>query len=143
MIHTPYLAVDGIVACYGSHNEFLGIALIERRNPPYGLALPGGFVDVGERVEAALVREMREEISLEVQITALLGIYSDPARDTRFHTASAVYICRAFGTPVAADDAKEAFLYQPEALPLERLCFDHGEILRDFLEHIAQGKTHL
>ncbi|MBN2895291.1 MAG: NUDIX hydrolase [Campylobacterales bacterium] len=138
MIRTPYLAVDGIVECYGLQNELLGIVLIERRNPPYGLALPGGFVDVGERVEAALVREMREEISLEVQITALLGIYSDPSRDARFHTASAVYICRAFGTPLAADDAKDAFLYLPEHLPLERLCFDHGAILSDYLARIAQ-----
>ena len=130
---TPYLTTDGIVEIYDKDETFLGIVLIQRKNEPLGLALPGGFVDVGECVETAVVREMKEEISLDVKISKLLGIYSDPTRDPRFHTASAVYICKAYGEPLGADDAKEASLYKLNAIPLEKLVFDHRKIVEDYL----------
>ena len=137
---TPYLATDGIVEITDEAGEFLGIVLISRKNPPLGLALPGGFVDVGERVEDALTREMREEISLDVSLQYLLGIYSDPARDSRFHTASAVYVAKASQMPQAADDAKEAYVFSLDAIPFEKLVFDHKKILEDYLTVRAKAK---
>lgn len=131
---TPYLATDGIVEVYNNSNKFLGIVLIQRKNAPMGLALPGGFVDIGESVEDAVVREMKEEISLDVEIKELFGVYSNPNRDKRFHTASVVYICKANGTPIGADDTKEAMLIKLEDLELDKLVFDHGNILRDYLK---------
>ena len=130
---TPYLATDGIVEIYNSSESFIGIVLIHRKNPPHGLALPGGFVDIGESVEDAVVREMKEEISLDVEIKELFGVYSEPTRDKRFHTASVVYICKAYGTPIGADDAKEAMVVKLEDLELDKLVFDHGNILSDYL----------
>ena len=131
---TPYLTTDGIVEIYNRSEELQGIVLIERKYEPLGLALPGGFVDIGESVESALLREMKEEISLNVEIVKLLGIYSDPKRDKRFHTASAVYICKAYGTPIGADDAKVAKVYTLSELQLDELVFDHGLILKDYLQ---------
>ena len=131
-IKTPYLAVDGIIKIF-EKDRFKGIVLIERKNPPFGLALPGGFVEVGERVEDALIREMKEETTLNVKIERLLNVYSDPKRDPRFHTASCVFICSATGTPKGSDDAKEAFVYRLEDIPFDRLVFDHKKILRDFI----------
>ena len=134
---TPYLTTDGIVECYNPDtNTLKGIALIKRKNPPYGLALPGGFVDRGETIEAALSREMQEELNISVTIKSLLGIYSDPARDPRFHTASAVYIVTTYDTPKAGDDAKEVYIYPIEELPLKELVFDHAKILQQYLEKI-------
>ncbi len=130
---TPYLTTDGIIEMYDG-DSFLGIVLIARKNPPVGLALPGGFVDVGERVEDALVREMKEETSLDVQITGLLGVYSDPKRDPRFHTASVVYVARAEGTPKGGDDAKEAHIYTLDEIAFDKLVFDHADILRNYLK---------
>ena len=132
MIKTPFLAVDGIVEIYNENSTFKGIVLIERLNNPKGLALPGGFVDIGETVETAVVREMKEEISLDVKIKTLLGVYSDPKRDSRFHCVSIVYVCRAFGIPVGADDAKEAFVYRLDDIPYDKLVFDHAKIIRDY-----------
>ena len=131
-IKTPYLAVDGIIKIF-EKNRFKGIVLIERKNPPFGLALPGGFVEVGERVEDALIREMKEETTLNVKIERLLNVYSDPKRDPRFHTASCVFICSASGVPKGSDDAKKAFVYKLEDIPFDRLVFDHKKILRDFI----------
>lgn len=131
---TPYLATDGIVEIYNSFDELLGLILIKRKNPPYGLALPGGFVEIGESVEDAVVREMKEEISLNVTIVKDLGVYSNPHRDPRFHVVSVVYICKAYGIPKAADDAKEVMLVPIDELPLDHLIFDHGDILRDYLK---------
>ena len=104
-IKTPHVAVDGVIEIY-NEGIFQGIVLIERKNPPYGYALPGGFVDIGESVEDALKREMKEEVQLDVEIVDLLGVYSNPKRDPRFHVVSVVYICKANKDPVAADDAK-------------------------------------
>ena len=129
---TPYLITDGIIEIY-REGKFQGIVLIERKNPPLGLALPGGFVDRGERVEEALVREMLEETGLKVRIKRLLGVYSDPDRDPRFHTASVVYVAEAEGEPKGADDAKRADIYPIEKIPMEKLVFDHAKILEDYL----------
>ena len=129
---TPYLATDGIIEIY-EKERFQGIVLIERMNEPRGLALPGGFVDVDESVENALIREMKEETGLDVTVSRLLGIYSDPLRDPRFHTVSVVYVARAEGTPKGGDDAKEAAVYALDAIPLKRLLFDHARIVTDYL----------
>ena len=131
---TPYLTTDGIIELYEGET-FKGIVLIERKNEPKGVALPGGFVDVGERVEDALVREMQEETNLDVRISSLLGVYSDPKRDPRFHTASVVFVAKAQGQPKGGDDAKTAKVYALEEIPMGQLVFDHGTILKDYLLH--------
>ncbi len=133
MIKTPFLAVDGIIKIFDQEENFKGIVLIERKNPPLGLALPGGFVDVGEKVEDALKREMKEETILDVEILRMLNVYSDPSRDPRFHTVSCVFVCKAYGEPKGCDDAKEAKIYKLEDIPFDRLVFDHKKILSDFL----------
>ena len=131
-IKTPFVAVDGIIQLYDEKDRFQGIVLIERKNPPIGLAIPGGFVDIGETVEHALKREMKEETNLDVEILRLLGVYSDPDRDLRFHTVSITYVCKAKGTP--KDDAKAVHVFKLEEIPFEKLVFDHAKILRDYLD---------
>ena len=115
------------------------IVFIERKNFPPGWAFPGGFVDVGETVEHAAVREALEETSLEVELRALLGVYSRPDRDPRGQTVSVVYIGRAHGTPQARDDAKEIGLFAPDKPPTP-LAFDHAEILGDYLRFLRTGE---
>ncbi len=105
--------------------------LIERKNNPQGWAIPGGFVDYGETVEQAAVREAREETSLDVELVHLLGVYSDPGRDPRSHTITTVFIGRANGEPKAGDDAKNAGLFSKDNLP-ERLAFDHKKVMEDY-----------
>lgn len=135
---TPLLTVDIIIQL--SDRAGRPVVLIERRNPPHGWALPGGFVDPGERTEQAAVREAKEETSLRVRLTALLGVYSDPSRDPRGHTVSVVYVADARGEPRAADDAKSVGLHEPDDLP-ERLAFDHGLILADFRRFRSKGQV--
>ena len=109
-----------------------GIVLIKRKNPPYGWALPGGFVDYGETLEDAAVREAKEETSLDVELISQFRAYSDPSRDPRHHTISVIFRARAVsGTPVASDDAIEAGIFNSENLP-NALAFDHGRILQDY-----------
>lgn len=112
--------------------------LIERRNPPLGWAIPGGFVDVGEAVPAAAVREAAEETGLQVTLTQLLGCYSNPARDVRGHTASIVYVAHASGIPRAMDDARDVAVFTLDQLP-NPLAFDHADILRDYQRWRATG----
>ncbi len=134
-IQTPFLATDSIIECFDEEGEFLGIVLIERKNSPHGRALPGGFVEVGETVEAACIREMKEETGLDITLEHLLGVYSDPARDPRFHTVSVVYISRAVGRPTGGDDAKSAALFHFGTIPWEQLVFDHAQILQDYFRY--------
>ena len=108
-----------------------GIILIERRNPPHGWALPGGYVDYGESLESAAVREAREETSLDVQLLGQFHSYSDPARDPRRHNISTVFIARASGSPRAASDARAVGVFSRDNLP-RPLVFDHAQILKDY-----------
>ena len=110
-----------------------GIVLIERKNPPYGWALPGGFVDYGESLEEAAIREAKEETSLDIQLKNQFHTYSDPERDPRQHTISTVYVAKAQGKPKAQDDAKEIGVFTEEEINFP-LAFDHRKILRDYFE---------
>ncbi len=132
-IKTPFLAVDGLIKLFDDRENFKGIVLIERKNEPKGLALPGGFVEIGETVENALKREMKEEINLDVEILNLFGVYSDPTRDPRFHVVSIVYVCKAYGNPIPSSDAKKTYIYRLEDIPFDKLVFDHKKILKDYL----------
>ena len=123
----PVPAVDLIIEIEGQ-----GLVLIERLNPPPGWALPGGFVEVGESLEQAAVREAKEETCLDVELLGQFHTYSDPKRDPRMHCISTVFVARATGTPRAEDDAKSVAIYPKDQLP-DVLAFDHRQILEDYL----------
>ena len=110
-----------------------GIILIKRKNYPHGWALPGGFVDYGESLEDAAVREAKEETGLDVKLTRQLHTYSRPDRDPRHHSISTVFIASAEGKPRAADDAQEVGIFTKDVLP-HPLVFDHSEILADYFK---------
>lgn len=132
---TPLATVDVIVESGG------GIVLIRRRHPPLGWALPGGFVDPGESVPQAARREAKEETGLDVELTDLLGVYSDPKRDPRgMYTISTVFVASASGRPVGGDDAAEARVFPLDALPPD-IAFDHPTIISDYRRFRAgQGR---
>jgi len=125
----PAPTVDIIIELIDRPNR--PIILIERKNEPYGWAIPGGFVDYGESVENAAVREAYEEISLEVELVEQFQVYSNPKRDQRKHTLSVVFLAIATGEPKAADDAKNLGIFPLWQIP-NPLCFDHGQILADY-----------
>jgi ADP-ribose pyrophosphatase YjhB (NUDIX family) len=122
---------EGRDSCTPRRNP--GIVLIKRKNAPFGWAIPGGFVDYGESLESAAVREAAEETSLEVKLRCQLGAYSDPGRDPRFHTISVVFVASAAGEPRAADDAGEIGVFYRDTLPAD-LAFDHARILSDYFQ---------
>jgi len=132
----PVVTVDIIIELETPRGQ-KGIVLIDRKNFPYGWAIPGGFVDYGESCEQAAVREAKEETSLDVQLLRQLGAYSDPKRDPRQHTISIVFVAKAFGEPKAGDDAKNAGIFTRENLPI-LLAFDHRKILNDYFESLHQ-----
>ena len=141
---TPALSVDVIIEMHDLPDK--PVVLIERKNPPYGWAIPGGFVDLGETVSRAVIREALEETCLEVTLDVLLGCYSDPARDNRGHTVSLVYIAHATGEPQAADDAASVMLLDPcdeAALEKVPLAFDHRRILVDYCRYRQIGQIAL
>jgi 8-oxo-dGTP diphosphatase len=135
---TPTIAADTIIELVDRPGR--PIVLIERRNPPHGWAIPGGFVDVGESIEVAAVREAEEETALKVRLIMLLGVYSDPRRDPRGHTVSAVYVAEAGGAPRAQDDARALGIFSPDHLP-EPLAFDHARILDDYRVYRETGRA--
>lgn len=135
---TPLLAADVIIEL--SDKPGRPIVLIERKNPPYGWAIPGGFMDVGERLEMAAIREAKEEVCLDVTLKALLGMYSDPKRDDRGHTVTAVYVAEATGEPQAADDAKNLAIFELDSLP-DELAFDHAQVLEDYKNFRETGEV--
>ena len=125
----PKLTVDILIE-FEKDSKIAGIVLIERKNPPLGWALPGGFVDYGESLEQTAIREAKEETSLDVKLVRQFHTYSEPLRDPRHHTVTAVYIAKATGTPKACDDAKNIGIFTRETLPA--LVFDHSQILNDY-----------
>ena len=133
---TPSITADVIIEMPMLDDK--PIVLIERKYEPYGWAIPGGFVEIGETVATAAKREALEETSLEVELDVLLGIYSDPKRDFRGHTACAVFVGNATGKPVAADDARDIALFDPFNVDVE-LAFDHRLILDDYCKYRSDG----
>lgn len=130
----PKPTVDALIEMGGGKLVF-----IERANEPKGFALPGGFVDEGEWVADACVREAKEETGLDVELVELFHVYSDPKRDPRQHTVSTVFIAKASGTPVGGDDAARAIVCAPDALP-GPLVFDHATIVADYLAYKRTAK---
>ena len=131
-LNTPYVTVDAIIRYRG------GIVLIERKNEPHGWALPGGFVEIGESVEEAAVREAREETSLEVALVEQFHAYSKPGRDPRFHTVTVVFIAIGAGELKGRDDARRAQVFLQNDLP-GQIAFDHRKIIDDYYRYIATG----
>jgi ADP-ribose pyrophosphatase YjhB (NUDIX family) len=130
----PFPTADIII-----EHESGGIILIERLNEPHGWAIPGGFIDYGESADDAAVREAKEETSLDVELTELFGVYSNPNRDPRFHTLTMVYLAKAGGEPKADDDAKDIGLFTEQDLP-QPLVFDHADILAQYFEYRRSGR---
>ena len=131
---TPLTTVDTIIEISSG-----GIVLVERKNQPHGWALPGGFVDYGESLETAAMREAKEETCLEVTLIEQFHTYSDPQRDPRHHTVSTVYLAIADGVPKGGDDAKDAKVFIESELP-NPIVFDHSKILADYFRYKKTGQ---
>jgi 8-oxo-dGTP diphosphatase len=132
----PTPTVDVLIELDGRPGE---LVFIERKHEPQGFALPGGFVDEGEFLADAAVREAKEETGLDIELTELFHCYSDPKRDQRQHTCSTVFICRASGMPEGGDDAASAVVCKPEEME-GKLVFDHALIVADYVAYRATGK---
>ena len=132
----PTPTVDILIELDGAPGQ---LVFVERKNPPRGLALPGGFVDEGEWLADAAMREAKEETGLDVELVELFHAYSDPARDPRSHTVSTVFIGRARGTPVGGDDAARCIVATPHALSAPRE-FDHAPNVADNVEYRRSGR---
>ncbi|WP_421659194.1 NUDIX domain-containing protein [Leptothermofonsia sp. ETS-13] len=128
----PVPTVDIIIELIDRPNR--PIVLIERLNPPYGWAIPGGFVDYGETIETTARREAQEETGLKVNLVEQFHVYSDPNRDPRQHTIGIVFLANAHGEPQAGDDARHLGVFEVTAIPAN-LCFDHNKILQDYLNY--------
>lgn len=124
----PFVTVDVIIELPD------GIVIIQRSNPPFGWALPGGFVDYGESLESAVKREAKEETNLDLTEIKQFHTYSDPDRDPRFHTIGTVFIAKAKGKPKAGDDAADLKIVKPEEIKKIQFAFDHGRILEDYFK---------
>ena len=133
---TPIIAADALIELVDRPGN--PIVLIKRENPPYGWAIPGGFVDVGESVPDAAIREAKEETCLDVELVCLLGCYSEPSRDPRGHTVTMIYVARASGEPVAADDAADVAVFDPADVNVD-LAFDHVKVISDYLQWRETG----
>ncbi|MCK5139536.1 MAG: NUDIX hydrolase [Thermodesulfovibrionia bacterium] len=131
---SPFCTVDAIIEIRSNMNtQMEGIILVKRKNPPFGWAIPGGFVDYGETLEDAVCREMKEETGLDVTLVRQFHTYSDPHRDPRHHTISTVYIAASAGRPKAGDDAEEVEIFTEDSLP-EDIVFDHRKVLEDYFK---------
>ena len=124
----PLVTVDAIIEVKA------GVVLVKRSNPPFGWAIPGGFVDYGESLEKAARREAKEETGLIVHNLKQMHTYSNPSRDPRFHTVSTVFTCQAKGTPQGASDALEAKIFKPHEWQKLKIAFDHRKVLKDYLK---------
>jgi ADP-ribose pyrophosphatase YjhB (NUDIX family) len=114
-----------------------GIVLILRRNEPRQWAIPGGYCDY---LEQAAMREAKEETGLEVELIEQFHTYSDPGRDPRQHNITTVYIARAIGGILQAqDDAQEIGVFTEADLPTG-LAFDHDQILKDYFLYKKTGQ---
>lgn len=127
---TPLVAVDAVILL----NNKQDIVLIRRKNPPFrgSLALPGGFVDVGESVEQACIREAKEETNVKIKINKLIGVFSNPKRDPRGHTISIAFLCEPLTEkekPKALDDAAALEIFPLSKIPSLKLAFDHLDII--------------
>lgn len=125
----PFPTVDAVIKYFDSKNQFQGIVLVNRKFPPLGWAFCGGFVEQGESLETAVVREAKEETGLDITIEKQFHTYSQPKRDPRIHTITTVYICRASGPIKTGSDAKNVQVFGLNQFP--QLVFDHDEILQD------------
>lgn len=137
----PILTTTAIIEIYDG-NQFKGIVLIERGKAPWGKAIPGGKVEYGETVEAAVRREMMEEVNLDLQDLKQFHVYSEPTRDFRHHSVEVTHLAKAYKAPAAGDDAAQAFVVKLDDIPWGELAFDHAQILRDYLNY-RQGNSSL
>lgn len=127
----PTPTTDVVIELYDHIGEYKGLVFVDRKNPPYGLALPGGFHEYGLSAEENAIKEAKEETGLDIELIRQQGVYSDPKRDPRGHMISTAFIARAYGKPKAGDDAKNVFVLSEEDIP--SLVFDHNKIIEDYL----------